>query len=129
MCQTLYDRLDKFFDNFDREPLPVFSSRYPHRMESILGSAKLASDFRSFDIVDLAAYYLVFISRGHPLIEGNKRLSVACCLGYLWFEGYYLDVSQQGLYEGTVIIAKSSFPQETLRMVVAETFRRTIKRI
>lgn len=123
LCESLFNRLDTLFDKLNREPLPSFRSRYPHRLESILGSAKLTSDLRDFDIADVASYYLVFISRGHPLVEGNKRAAVAFCLGYLFFEGFLVNITPQGLYEGTVIIAQSTFPEEDLRVLVADTFR------
>lgn len=129
MCEQLYTQLDKFFVELKRQPLPTFTSRYPHRFESILGSATLAADLRSFDIADLAAYYLVFIARGHPLVEGNKRAAVACCLAYLFLEGFFLKVTPMGLYEATVTIAQVDTAEEVLRKVIAEILRKKMAKI
>ena len=119
----LYDQLDKRFNKLKLEPLPPFQSRYPNRLESILGSAKLTADLQSFDIADLAAYYLVFIAKGHPLMDGNKRMAVACCLGYLWFEGHGLSIGPLGLYESTILLTQSQLPEEKLRSFIANAFR------
>jgi prophage maintenance system killer protein len=122
-CVKLYRRLGGLFGKLDIEPLPSVSSRFPHRLEAILGSAKIVADLQNFDIADLASYYLVFITRGHPLIEGNKRAAVAFCLAYLWREGYLLNANPRGLYEATVLIAQSEVEEAELCAMISDAFR------
>jgi death on curing protein len=45
------------------------------------------------DPVDVAAAYFFYLSRNHPLIDGNKRTALAACLVFLQINGRLSDVS------------------------------------
>jgi death-on-curing family protein len=77
LCESLYNvfinpEVIKF-----SEPLPPFYTRYSGRLESILGSVEQSFDgvFIYGTILEAAtAYYVKFI-KGHPFLNGNKRMA------------------------------------------------------
>lgn len=50
------------------------------------------------DLADLAAAYLVGLSRSQGFQDGNKRSALACALVFLTLNGYALHVPPQELY-------------------------------
>lgn len=50
------------------------------------------------DVADLAAAYLVGLSRSQGFVDGNKRTALACALVFLALNGYALHVPARELY-------------------------------
>lgn len=91
------------------EPIPHFSTRFPHKLESCL-----ATPFQTFGKKELykgltgktsALFY--FLIKNHPFQNGNKRIAVTCLLTFLYKNGHWLKIDNQELYNFAVWIAES----------------------
>lgn len=125
LCKQIYTEvLSKLFSKNNQGVVEAFETRFPERLEALLGAAKQAALLQDFDIAQLACYYLIKTVSRHPFIDANKRAAVAFCLAYLWLEGYQLNLDPQGLYEGTVFIAETKYSnEEQMIKVLVQVFK------
>jgi len=102
------------------EPIPDFSTRYPHKLESCL-----ATPFQSFGGKDLypslaakgsMLFYLMI--KNHPFQNGNKRIAMTTLFVFLHMNKKWVKVDTQELYNFTIWIA-SSPPQFKGEVVAA----------
>jgi len=109
------------------EPIPQFSTRYPHILESCL-----AAPFQSFGKKSLyvsffektsALFYLMI--KNHPFQNGNKRIAMTTLFVFLYINKKWLRVDIQELYNFTVWVASSppKVRNETIKAI--EVFLRT----
>lgn len=103
------------------EPIPDFSTRYPHKLESCI-----ATPFQSFGGKDL---YPTLVSKGsvlfylmiknHPFQNGNKRIAMTTLFVFLHMNKKWMKVDTQELYNFTVWIASSppQFKDEALKTI------------
>ena len=119
-------RLAKEHLSFD-EPIPDFSTRFPHILES-----SLITPFQKFDgkalypsLVSKAASLFYLMIKNHPFQNGNKRIALTTILVFLHSNNKWLKADQQELYNFTVWVAQS--PAQLKNEVVAgiEKFFRT----
>ena len=119
-------RLAKEHLSFD-EPIPDFSTRFPHILES-----SLITPFQKFDgkalypsLVSKAAILFYLMIKNHPFQNGNKRIALTTILVFLHSNNKWLKADQQELYNFTVWVAQS--PAQLKNEVVAgiEKFFRT----
>jgi death-on-curing family protein len=108
--------------SFD-EPIPDFSSRFPHILESCL-----AVPFQRFSgkslyptLVSKAAMLFYLLIKNHPFLNGNKRIAMTTLFVFLYRNGKWLRVDTQELYNFTVWVAQSP------RTVKEETVKATEK--
>lgn len=91
------------------EPIPPFSSRTPHNLESCL-----LTPFQSFDRKDLypgmvnkASILFYLMIKNHPFQNGNKRIAVTTLFIFLYLNDKWLKVHNQELYNFAVWVAQS----------------------
>lgn len=91
------------------QPIPPFSTRDPHKLESCL-----ATPFQSFDNkkfyktnIDKAAVMFYLMNKNHPFKNGNKRIAVTTLLYFLSKNGKWLTVHPQELYKFALFVAES----------------------
>jgi death-on-curing family protein len=115
-------RLAKQMLAFD-EPIPDFSTRFPHALESCL-----ATPFQSFarkslypTLISKAAILFYLLIKNHPFQNGNKRIAMTTLLVFLYRNGKWIEVDTQELYNFTVWVAQSP------RTVKDETVKATEK--
>ena len=108
--------------SFD-EPIPDFSSRFPHILESCL-----AVPFQRFSgkslyptLVSKAAMLFYLMNKKNPFQHGNKRIAMTTLFVFLYRNGKWLKVDTQELYNFTVWVAQSP------RTVKDETVKATEK--
>jgi len=108
--------------SFD-EPIPDFSSRFPHILESCL-----AVPFQRFSgkslyptLVSKAAMLFYLLIKNHPFLNGNKRIAMTTLFVFLYRNRKWLRVDTQELYNFTVWVAQSP------RTVKEETVKATEK--
>ena len=108
--------------SFD-EPIPDFSSRFPHILESCLAVPfhRLSSKSLYPTLVCKAAMLFYPLIKNHPFQKGNKRIAMTTLFVFLYRNGKWLEVDTQELYNFTVWVAQSP------RTVKAETVRATEK--
>lgn len=113
-------RLAKEFLSYN-EPIPDFSTRYPHVLESCIltpfqkfGGKSLYPTFASKASI---LFYLMI--KNHPFQNGNKRLAITTLLLFLRRNGKWLRVDTQELYNYTVWVALS--PPQAKKQVVKAT--------
>ncbi|MDD5196848.1 MAG: type II toxin-antitoxin system death-on-curing family toxin, partial [Candidatus Omnitrophica bacterium] len=103
------------------EPIPGFSTRYPHVLESCL-----AAPFQTFtgkslysNLAAKAAILFYLMIKNHPFQNGNKRIAMTTLFVFLHKNRKWLKVDTQELYNFTMWIAQSppKFKEETLRAV------------
>lgn len=91
------------------EPIPAFSTRFPHKLES-----SLAVPFQTFDGKDLyvglinkASILFYLINKNHCFQNGNKRLAMTILFHFLYKNKKWLKVDNQELYKFAVWVASS----------------------
>lgn len=108
------------------EPIPDFSTRFPHVLESCL-----LTPFQRFggkrlypSLVKTAAILLYLMIKNHPFRNGNKRIAITTLLVFLYKNGRWLEVDTQKFYNFTIWVTSS--PAELKDHVTAgiETFLR-----
>jgi death-on-curing protein len=100
------------------EPIPDFKTRFPHRLESCLGTP-----FQAFGgkdaypgLVAKASILFYLMNKNHPFENGNKRIAMTTLLCFLFINGYWIRVDQQEFYNFAKFIAGSP-PQYKDQMV------------
>ena len=101
-------RLAKEHLAFD-EPIPDFSTRFPHVLESCL-----LTPFQTFSgkalypsLVAKASVLFYLMIKNHPFQNGNKRIAITTLLVFLLLNGRWIRADTQGLYNFTVWVAQS----------------------
>ena len=91
------------------EPIPDYSTRFPHILESCL-----LTPFQKFSrkslypsLVAKASILLYLMIKNHPFQNGNKRIALTTLLVFLHRNGKWLDVDKQEFYNFTVWVAQS----------------------
>ena len=91
------------------EPIPDFSTRFPNILESCV-----LTPFQTFSgkplypsLVRKASVLFYLMIKNHPFQNGNKRIAITTLLVFLFFNGKWLRVDTQGLYNFTVWVALS----------------------
>ena len=101
------------------EPIPDFSTRPPHKLESCL-----AVPFQTFQkkslyrgLLGKAAILFYLMIKNHPFQNGNKRVAMTTLFVFLYKNKKWMKVDTQELYNFTVWVASSP------RGVKAETVK------
>lgn len=101
-------RLAREHFSFD-EPIPDFSTRFPHILESCL-----LTPFQTFSgkalypsLVGKASILFYLMIKNHPFQNGNKRIAITTLLVFLLFNGKWIRADTQELYNFTVWVAQS----------------------
>ena len=66
------------------------------------------------DICSLAAAYAWGISKNHPFVDGNKRMSLICVYVFLGLNGCYLDAREEEAYAVMMKIADGTLAEDGL---------------
>jgi death-on-curing protein len=90
-------------------PIPEFSSRFPHILESCIGAP-----FGRFGRKELYKGYVgkgsilfYLLIKNHPFRNGNKRIVIMCLLYFLHKNGKWIHVSNEKLYRFAKHVAAS----------------------
>ncbi len=91
------------------EPIPDFSSRFPHILESCL-----ATPFQTFtgkslypDLISRASILFYLMIKNHPFQNGNKRIAMTTLFVFIHKNKKWIKVDTQELYNFTVWVAQS----------------------
>ncbi len=91
------------------EPIPDFSTRFPNILESCV-----LTPFQTFSgkylypsLVRKASVLFYLMIKNHPFQNGNKRIAITTLLVFLLFNGKWIRVDTQELYNFTVWVAQS----------------------
>jgi len=106
-------RLAKELFNFN-EPIPDFSIRFQHRLESCLATPFLECGKRPFypTLVSKASILFYLMIKNRPFQNGNKRIAMTTLLVFLAKNKKWLKVDPEDLYNFTVWIATSPAPSK-----------------
>ena len=123
-------RLAKEQLSFD-EPIPDFSTRFPHSLESCL-----AVPFQKFSgkslypsLVSKAAILFYLLNKNHPFQNGNKRIAMTTLFVFLYVNGKWIKADTQQLYNFTVWVAQSPriAKEETVKAIEKFLKRHLVK--
>jgi death-on-curing family protein len=91
------------------EPIPDFSTRVPHRLESCI-----LTPFQTYAGKDLypglvakAAILFYLIIKNHPFQNGNKRIATTTLLTFLFLNEKWLKAETQEFLDFTIWVAES----------------------
>lgn len=121
-CERAFNLFYKLI-SFD-QPIPPFNRRYRGELESILGSVRQTYDKKLLnkDVIVAGAALFNQLIRGHPFINGNKRLATLYLDIFLYANGVSLTLSWQAVKELAVLVAKAAEDQisaeETKRIII-----------
>jgi death on curing protein len=91
------------------EPIPPFETRFPEVLESCLNTPFQKFDKKSLyrGLVGKGSILFYLMVKNHPFQNGNKRVAVMTLLYFLFKNGYWLDVDNDGLYAFAIEVAES----------------------
>jgi len=119
-------RLAREHLSFD-EPIPDFSTRFPHILESCL-----VTPFQKFSgkspypsLISKASMLLYLMIKNHPFLNGNKRIAITTLLVFLDKNGKWLKVDAQIFYNLTVWVAQSPAELKEVSVMGIEAIIRT----
>ncbi len=105
------------------EPIPDFSTRYPGILESCLRTSFQTFGGRDLypTLIDKASNLFYLMNKNHPFLNGNKRIAVTTLLVFLSFNGKWLKVSPEALYQIAVDVAgsKPQYRESVLKEIKA----------
>jgi len=86
------------------EPIPDFSTRYPHRLEGCLAVPFLAFGETSPypTLVSKASILFYLMIKNHPFQNGNKRIAMTTLFVFLVMNNKWLKVDPEELYRFTI---------------------------
>lgn len=98
------------------EPIPDFSSRFPHKLESCL-----AVPFQKFSgmspyptLTEKTGILFYLMIKDHPFQNGNKRIAITTMFLLLLKNKKWLDTDLEELYDLTIDVAKSKAEDKNL---------------
>jgi len=108
------------------EPIPAFDTRYPDRLESCLKTPfqKFASRSLYRGLIGKGAILFYLMIKNHPFQNGNKRVAVMTLLYFLFKNQYWLDVSNDVLYQFANDVAASPPEQKDKVLRIIRSFIR-----
>ena len=88
--------------------------REPALLESAVAAPQASFGGRSpyADLVEMAAAYLFYLCKNHPVIDGNKRAALGACLVFLRLNGLEPKADGPGWEELTLSVAASEIDRE-----------------
>ena len=91
------------------EPIPPFETRFPSRLESVIGSvqATFNKEYLNPTVLEAAAAYMNQFIRGHVFENGNKRMGVLFTHIFLLMNNVDLTLSSQDMYLFAVLLAEA----------------------
>jgi len=97
------------FLTFD-EPIPDFETRFPGKLEAILEIPQQGTrDGLLYPtLTEQAAVLFYSLVKGHPFLNGNKRLAVVSLLTFLSLNNHWLETDWKTLYGLTMFVANSA---------------------
>lgn len=109
------------------EPIPPFTTRYPHALESCL-----ATPFQTFNkkplyrgLLNRAAILFYLLIKNHPFENGNKRIAMTTTLYFLYKHKRWLRVDNQELYNFAKWVAASNPKLKAETVLAIAKFLRT----
>lgn len=92
------------------EPIPDFSSRFPHILESCLATPfqKFGGRYLYKGIIEKASMLFYLMVKNHPFKNGNKRIAMTTLFYFLYQNRKWLKVDEQELYNFAKWIAESN---------------------
>ncbi len=105
------------------EPIPDFSTRFPHVLEACLGAPYQTFEGQLYKgLIKKAAILFYLMIKNHPFQNGNKRIAVATLLVYLIKNDSWLDLSNKEVYSFAVLVAESNAKSKTPTIKFIEEF-------
>lgn len=108
LCKSIYEnfRLQVKF----QEPLKEFETRYPGRLEAILGAVSQSFDdtYLYPTVLEASAAYFYKINCLHPFENGNKRMCILYTDAFLFFHDLELTLSHKQMYDLALFVAQAS---------------------
>jgi death-on-curing protein len=118
----------KLFSDYMKEEQEENNSAYEVRNTGKLESS-IAQPFQKIGGKDLystlvskAAMLYYFCIKNHPFEDGNKRMGIFALITYLADNGYWLDTTNEELFNMTVRTAASSMKEKDQVVGEIETF-------
>ena len=106
------------------EPIPDFSTRYPHRLEGCLGIPFLSfsggSPYPS--LISKASILFYLMVKNHPFQNGNKRIAMTTLFVFLLLNKKWIKTDPEALYNFTVWIAASDPKVKDATVMAIEKF-------
>ena len=91
------------------EPIPEFSTRYPHVLESCINSPhqRYAGKDLYKGLDEKAAILFYLMIKNHPFQNGNKRIAITTLFLFLYINEKWMSLDNTELYNFAVWIAES----------------------
>jgi death-on-curing protein len=90
------------------------------RLDAAVAAAAATFDgeFLHADPYRLAAAYAVYIIRGHPFLDGNKRIGLSAALTFLDLNSIPANPEKESIYEACMGVARGQSGVEELAFLL-----------
>lgn len=108
------------------EPIPPFSTRFPHKLESCLNVPfqTFGRNYLYKGLTGKASILFYLLIKNHPFQNGNKRIAVTALLVFLWKNDKWLRVDTKEFYNFALWVASSPPTVKEETVLAVETFLR-----
>lgn len=127
LCHSIAEEI---FSN--KEPLGTFTDHDQDKLDACLVLPQLKAFGREWypTILDKAAILFYAINRNHPFGNGNKRISAASLVVFLYINDIILNTSKQDFFEKTLWVANTEEDIEVVKTNLVEWLaERTISKV
>lgn len=114
------------------EPIPDFSTRFPHALESCINQPFqiIANKHLYPSMKKQGAILFYLMIKNHPFQNGNKRIAITTLLYFLSKHGKWLRIDNQELYNFAKFVAESSpVFKEKMTEIIEEFIQRFLVEI
>jgi len=126
LCEILFHEFRDLVS--EQEPIPPFHTRFPCKLENILGSIRAGYGDQILypSMLDVTVAYFQKLIFGHPFQNGNKRMSVLFTHSFLLINGLDFALSQSDFFRLAIEIFEledlhnDQLIQEVLKTVFAQ---------
>lgn len=107
VCNDIFNAFKKSLEF--NQPFPPFNTRYEGKLEGILESTRQTFNGKLLNstLLDASAAYFNNIIRGHPFINGNKRMGVLFTHIFLISHRINFTLTFKEMYDFAVFIAEA----------------------
>jgi prophage maintenance system killer protein len=88
------------------EPIPPVFTRFPGRLESILGAVKTRALMNEYSVIPTAVAVYVLLARSQAFMNGNKRMSILMSGFFLYLNGLQLLTHPEDFGDLTLVVSK-----------------------
>lgn len=117
-CESIYKRFRELQSTLlpESEPIPPIETRYPGRLESIVGAVENRAELLDYDVLTTAVCLYVLLAQSQAFFNANKRMSIVISGSFLYMNGMSLMADPPYFSDLTLMVSKDD--QSTIEELI-----------